>query len=455
MARAAGKAICAGKCLREIVSVRGGSAARSFGVMKFPSFLVASVLFASPFPAAVAADWPAWRGPTGDGVSAETGLPLQWSPTENVKWKTPLPERGNSSPIVWGDRVFLTQAIEREGRRLLLCFDRTTGRELWRGGTTYSEKEVTHATNPQCSASPVTDGERVIVSFGSAGVWCFDFSGKELWHRDLGRQTHIWGNAASPVLHGDRCFLNFGPGPRTFLIALDKVTGKTLWQHDEPGGHSGEKPEGTSAKAQWLGSWSDPLPRRVGERDELFMMYPNRVCAFDPATGKELWTSGGINALAYTSPIFADGIVVAMGGFNGKAVAVRAGGSGDVTESHRVWHHPRTKQRIGSGAIHEGHIYILDDPGIAECIELKTGKVVWEERLKGPGPSGTNWSSIVIADGKCHAMNQGGDAFVFRASPTFELLATNSLGEHTNSSFAISNGDIFIRTAKHLWCIGR
>lgn len=413
------------------------------------------MLLASPFSVTLAANWPAWRGPTGDGVAAETGVPLKWSPTENVKWKTPLPERGNSSSIVWGDRVFLTQAIESERRRLLLCFDRATGKELWRAGTTYPGKEVTHATNPQCAASPVTDGERVIVSFGSAGVWCFDFSGKELWHRDLGKQTHIWGNAASPVLHGDRCFLNFGPGPRTFLIALDKTSGKTLWQHDEPGGHSGEKPEGTSAKAQWLGSWSDPLLRRVGEREELFMMYPNRVCAFDPATGKELWTSGGINALAYTSPIFADGIVVAMGGFNGKAVAVRAGGSGDVTESHRVWHHPRTKQRIGSGAIHEGHIYILDDPGIAECIELKTGKVVWEERLKGPGPSGTNWSSIVIADGKCHAMNQGGDAFVFRASPTFALLATNSLGEPTNSSFAISNGDIFIRTAKHLWCIGQ
>jgi outer membrane protein assembly factor BamB len=416
--------------------------------------LCSATVFVSLVLTGFAENWPAWRGPTSDGISTETGLPVNWSPTEKVKWKAPLPDRGNSSPVVWREHIFLTQAIESEDRRLLLCFDRATGRELWRVGTTFPGKELTHKTNPPCAASPVTDGERVIVSFGSGGLWCYDFSGKELWHRDLGRQTHIWGNAASPVLHGDLCFLNFGPGPRTFLIALDKKTGQTVWQHDEPGGSSGETVAGTTAKTPWLGSWSDPLVRRVGGRDELFMMFPNRVCAFDPATGKELWTSGGINALAYTSPIFADGIVVAMGGYSGKTVAVRAGGKGDVTESNRVWHNPRTKQRIGSGAIHDGHIYILNDPGTAECIELKTGKVVWEERLKGPGPSGTNWSSIVIAEGKCHAMNQGGDAFVFRASPKFELLATNSLGEHTNSSFAISQGDIFIRTAKHLWCIG-
>lgn len=426
----------------------------SFSAMNSPLLHGAAALFAIAS-SLLAENWPAWRGPTSDGISSEKHLPVKWSPTENVKWKTPLPERGNSTPVVWGDRVFLTQAIEAEGRRMLLCFDRKTGRELWRVGTTFPPGELTHKTNPQCSASPATDGERVIVSFGSAGLWCYDFAGKEQWHRDLGKQTHIWGNAASPVLHGNLCFLNFGPGPRTFLIALDKKSGKTVWQHDEPGSPSGETSDGASNRSGYIGSWSDPLPRRVGGREELLMTYPNRVCAFDPGSGKELWTSGGINPLVYTSPIFAEGIVVAMGGFNGKAVAVRAGGAGDVTESHRMWHHPRTKQRIGSGAIHEGHIYILDDPGIAECIELKTGKVVWEERLKGPGPSGTNWSSVVIADGNCYAMNQGGDAFVFRASPKFELLATNSLGEHTNSSFAISNGDLFIRTAKHLWCIGR
>ncbi|MEA3210300.1 MAG: hypothetical protein QOE70_3357 [Chthoniobacter sp.] len=402
---------------------------------------------------AFAGNWPAWRGPTGDGVCTETGLPLTWSPTENVQWKAPLPERGNSSPIVWGDRVFLTQAIEKEGQRLLLCFDRATGKERWRAGTSIAEKEPTHGTNPYCSASPVTDGERVIASCASAGVWCFDFNGKELWHRDLGPQRHIWGNGASPVLHGDLCFLNFGPGARTFLIALNKKTGATVWQHDEPGGNSGENVEGSTAKAPWIGAWCDPLVHRVGERDELLMAYPGRACGFDPATGRELWTCAGLNPLVYASPLFADGIVVALGGFNGSALAVRAGGTGDVTATHRLWQNPRTKQRIGSGVIHEGHLYILDDPGVAECIELQTGKVVWEQRLKGPGPSGTNWSSLVLAEGKCHGMTQGGDAFVFRASPHFELLATNSLGEKTNSSFAISDREIFIRTDRNLWCI--
>lgn len=421
--------------------------------MSSPLLRCALALLACPI-ALHAENWPAWRGPTGDGISTEKNLPLKWSPTEQVRWKTPLPERGNSTPVIWGDRVFLTQAIERERRRLLLCFDRTSGRELWRAGTVAEGVEPTHKTNPLCSASPVTDGERVIVFFGSAGLWCFDFSGRELWHRDLGVQTHIWGYAASPVLHGDLCFLNFGPGPRTFLLAVNKATGETVWQHDEAGGHSGLKPEGTDAKVPWLGSWSDPLVRRVGGRDELFLSFPNRLCAFAPATGEVLWTSGGLNALVYTSPLYADGLVVAMGGFQGQAVAVRAGGTGDVTATHRAWHHPRTKQRIGSGAIHAGHLYILDDPGIAECIELKTGRVVWEERLQGSGASGTNWSSIVIAEGKCHAMNQSGDALVFRASPTFERLATNSLGEPSNSSFAISQGAFFLRTARHLWCIG-
>ncbi len=420
--------------------------------MKMLSLPGPVALFAALALSASAANWPAWRGPTGDGVCTETGLPLTWSPTENVKWKAPLPERGNSTPILWGDRVFVTQAINKDMKRLLLCFDRTTGRELWRVGTT-GEKELTHDTNPYCSASPATDGERIVVSFGSAGVFCYDFAGKELWKRDLGVQRHIWGNASSPVLAGDLCYLNFGPGERTFLIALDKKTGTTVWQHDEPGGASGEVKPADPKKPAWIGAWSDPLVRRVGERGELIMTYPGRVCAFDPASGRELWTCAGLSPLVYASPIFAVGIAVGMSGFGGSALAVRAGGSGEVTATHRLWQHPREKQRIGSGVIGDDHIYILDDPGVAECIELKTGRVVWEQRLKGLGPSGTNWSSLVLAEGRCYGMTQGGDAFVFKASPTFELLATNSLGEMTNSSFAVSDGEIFIRTHKNLWCI--
>jgi outer membrane protein assembly factor BamB len=398
--------------------------------------------------------WPAWRGPEGTGVCREKNLPLRWSTNENVRWKAPLPDRGNSTPIVWGQRVFLTQAIAREHRRTVMCLDRRDGKVLWQAGVNYTAQDPTHETNPECSASPVTDGERVIASFGSAGLYCYDLAGQELWHRDLGKQIHIWGNASSPILHGDRCILNFGPGERTFLIAVNKRTGETLWQVDEPGGHSGEEKAGEQ-KPPWIGSWSTPIVIKAGDQEELVLSWPKRVVAFEPKTGQELWTCAGINPLAYTSPLYdpGTGTVVAMGGFMGMSLAVKAGGRGDVTATHRLWHHPKTKQRIGSGVIHDGQIYILNDPGVAECFELQTGRLVWEERLKGPAPKSDSWSSMVLAGDRLYVINQGGDAFVLRASPKFELLATNSLGEMVRASLAPSEGELFIRTYHHLWCI--
>jgi len=402
--------------------------------------------------AATAGNWPAWRGPEGTGVATEKNLPLRWSTDENVRWRAPLPERGNSTPIVWGRRVFVTQAVEQ--RRTLMCFGRQNGKLLWQQGPTYAEKESTHETNPLGSSSPVTDGQRVIAWFGSAGLYCYDFDGKEIWHRDLGPQKHVWGWGSSPMLHGDLCVLNFGPGVPSFLIAVNKQTGQTVWQVDEPNADTGEKKPGQD-KPSWVGSWSTPVMIKAGSREELILSWPRRVVAFEPKTGKELWTCAGLNPLAYTSPLYdKDGsIVVAMGGFMGMSLAVKAGGTGDVTESRRLWHHPKTKQRIGSGAIYDGHIYILNDPGVAECFELKTGRLIWEERLKGPAAKSDNWSSLVLADDRLYAINQGGDAFVLRASPKFEVLATNSLGETTIASMAVSDGEIFIRTHKALWCI--
>jgi len=408
------------------------------------------VLVASQFTRA--ANWPMWRGESGDGTSGESGLPEKWSTTDNVAWKVQLPERGNSTPVVWGDKVFVTQAIENEGRRLLLCFDRKSGAKQWEAGTTYKEPETTHPTNPYCSGSPATDGERVIVFFASSGVFCYDVNGKELWKRtDLGKQHHIWGNGTSPVIAGDRVFLNFGPGENTVLYCFDKKTGKTLWQHKEPGGASGE---GTDKK--WTGSWGDPLLRKVDTHYELFMAYPGHLCGFDPLNGTELWTCDGLTALVYNSPLFADGTVIAMSGYGGSGLAVKAGGTGNVTEKNRIWHLPKVAQRIGSGVVYQGHHYILTDGGIVECRDLKTGGLIYNERLKGPGPTAQNWSSLVLsADGKCYAVNQGGDAFVFKASPKFELLATNSLGEKVIASIAVSDGQLFIRGHQNLWCIGK
>ncbi len=394
-----------------------------------------------------AENWPAWRGVTGLGISHEQKLPTHWSTNENVRWRAPLPGRANSTPVVWEKKIFVTAPIPSEKRRALLCIDRDSGKILWTAGPIYEKEELSHETNPGCASSPVTDGERVIAFFGSAGLFCFDFNGKELWHRDLGEQRHIWGYGSSPVIEGERCFLNFGPGKNQFVIALEKKTGETLWQIPLADGNSGESAK--DEKPVWAGSWSTP----VMMDGQLLLSIPERLIALDPNNGREIWSCRGLNPLAYTSPIFADGIVVAMGGYGGKDFAVRAGGKGDVTETHRIWDHPKTKQRIGSGAIHEGHIYIHTDPGVAECIELKTGKTIWEERLKGPGPSGVNWSSVMFANGLCYTITQGGDCFVFRASPKFELVATNPLREPSNSSIVASENQLFIRTHKALWCI--
>jgi outer membrane protein assembly factor BamB len=400
------------------------------------------------------ANWPAWRGDAaGSGISTERRLPTEWSPTKNVRWRVELPDRGNSSPVVWGHRVFVTQAIEKTGERLLLCFDRADGKLLWQKGVTYEIKEKTHPTNPYCSPSPVTDGERVIVTFGSPGVFAYDLDGRELWHRDLGKLDHIWGNAPSPVLHGDLCFVYHGPGSKAGLYALDKRTGKTVWQFDEPTWNTADRVDGFRGKSDGVvGSFSTPILIRTGGRDELVMSFPNEVRGFEPKTGRELWRCGGLNPLVYTSPIHSDGIVVAMGGYYGNSLAVRTGGRGDVTATHRLWHAERAKGGIGTGVIKDGHIYYLASGGLVSCVELKTGKVLWEERPQSSGAKGDSWASMTLVGDLIYMPNQLGDVFLFKASPQFEPVGLNSVKETSNSSLAISNGDIFFRTHKALWC---
>jgi outer membrane protein assembly factor BamB len=367
-----------------------------------------------------------------------------------------LPDRGNSTPIIWGDKVFVSQAIDKEHLRTLMCLDRRNGDLLWQKSVKYAEAEETHETNPYCSASPVTDGKRVIVCHASAGVFCYDLEGRELWKRDLGKQSFEWGNASSPVLQGDHCFLYFGPGKGSRLLGLGKETGKTVWQYDEPEIDVGKRTDGFQGREPGIVcTYGTPLIVRVGGREELIMSFPRYVRAFDPKSGQELWSCDGLNPLIYASPISSEGVVVAMGGYSGNTVAVNAGGRGDVTRSHRLWQNTRTKSGIGSGVIYDGHIYILNSGGIAECMELKTGKTMWTERVKGRGPTSDSWSSMVLAEEHLYILNQSGDCLVLKASPKFELLSTNSLGnEMTNASLAVSDGELFIRTHKHLWCIG-
>ncbi len=413
--------------------------------MRIPLFMLLCFCLNLP-----AANWPAWRGATGDGVCTEKNLPTKWGAKENVKWRVALPERGNSTPIIWGKRIFITQPVGND--RMLFCMDREQGRELWRAGAKGAEKEPTHGTNPFASGSPTTDGERVFAFFGSAGLFCFDMEGAELWsRRDLGLQHHIWGSGPSPVLHGDLCLLNFGPGDKTALIAFDKKTGKTVWQNEEATGY--QHPQGGEKGNQgrtYIGSWATPILYKEDSKDALLMSWPGRLCSVDPISGKEFWSAKGLNPLVYTSPLQGDGIAVGMGGFGGKALAVRMGGKGDVTDSHRAWFHNVSPQRIGSGVVHQGHLYIHNDPGTAMCLNLKTGATVWNERLPG---SGTNWSSVMLAEGLCYTLTQAGNCYVFKAGTKFELVSTNTLGEPSNSSVAASDGELFIRTHRALWCI--
>lgn len=397
-----------------------------------------------------AGDWPAWRGPTGQGVSDEQRLPLTWSETENVKWKIPLENPGNSTPIIWGNRIFLTQAKKGGSERSLFCYDRATGKQLWKKDVEYAEKERNWTPDWYANLSPVTDGQRVVVSFGSAGMHCYDFEGKELWKRtDLGQWDHAFGHGSSPVLYKDLAILLCGPTlkqNRNFLLAVDKTTGKTVWEHDEK-----------------VGAWSTPLIVNVNGQDQLLLAMSSDVKGapddktghfkgFDPNTGKELWYTRGVNSHMYASPLYAKGIAVAMSGYQGAALAVKLGGTDNITKD-RLWIHPKNVQRVGSGVIVGDHVYIMDENGMPRCYELESGKETWNVQER-PG-SGVSWGSMAAADGKLYVMMRDGSTLVFNASPKYELLATNRLGagEQTNSSPAISNGEIFLRTFRHLWCI--
>jgi outer membrane protein assembly factor BamB len=408
------------------------------------SRIVIAVAVVSSASFTLADDWPAWRGPTGQGICSEKGLLTSWSQKENVKWKVDLPAAGNSTPIIWKDRIFLTQATEGGKDRATYCLARSDGHSLWKRGVRFEAAEPTHEDNPYCSASPVTDGERVVVVHGSAGIFCYDLDGAELWRGELGALHHIWGNASSPVIHGDRVFVNCGPGARTFLLALDKRSGKELWKTEIPGGledGGGEK---------WTGSWSTPIVSSSGGREDLVIGYPHRLHGFDTKSGKEIWSCGGLGRLVYASPVIGDGVIVAFSGYMGPAMAARAGGVGDVTTTHQLWRRERAGQQIGSGVIDGASFYNVNEAGVAECIEAKTGKTLWQERV-----SGRTWSSVVLADGNLYILDESGSCSIFRASNRFELVAKNGLDEMTRASLAISNGELFVRTYKHLWCLAR
>ena len=390
----------------------------------FPNSLCAGLLLALGA-SAFAGNWPGWRGPAGNGVSTDMNVPVTWSATENVRWKVALPGPGNSTPIVWGDQIFLTQAVGQ--RRELWCLSRKDGAVRWQRGPTWTQPERTHKTNPFAASSPVTDGERVIAWFGSAGLWCWDFAGKEQWHIDLGLQDHEWGYGSSPILHGDLCILNFGPGPRSFLVALEKQTGREVWRWEVPPPKTMEGP-GTSQG--YTGSWNTPVLTEIDGRTQLVVALPGAIYALDPTTGKPIWHCHGLNPLAYSDVLVAGDVLLGFGGFSGYGIGVKAGGGrGDVTDTHRLWQQKNMPQRLGSGVFFEGRAFMPSDAGIVHCLEPATGMVLWQERLKVPSGRASSWSSMVLVGDRIYLPTQGSDTVVLKAGPKFEQLAVNALGD--------------------------
>ena len=397
-----------------------------------------------------AENWPAWRGPTANGVSRETNLPSRWSKTENITWKLDLPEWSGSTAIIWGEHIFLNVA---QGTDLhLWAVDRTKGQPIWKRHLSAGNHQ--ERKQNMSSPSPVTDGRHVWVMTGTGILKAFDFGGKELWTRDIqkdyGRFGLNWGYASSPLLYEDALFVQVLHGMKTddpsYLLRIDKASGKTLWRVERPTKAIRESPD----------SYTTPALLRYGNTTEIVVTGGDVVTGHDPATGKELWRAGGLNptnnpSYRIVASPFVFGEMIYAPTRERPLLALRAGGRGDITTSHRVFAFdsgPDVPTPVTDGQ----YLYVVRDNGVMFCLDAKTGKTLYgPERLR----PGTYSGSPVLADNKIYVTNEDGVTMVVRAGPKFEILAQNDLGEYTLSSPAISEGQLFIRTDKALYAIGR
>jgi outer membrane protein assembly factor BamB len=417
-------------------------------------------------------NWPQWRGPGASGVSSEKNLPIEWSESKNVQWKTEIPGRGHSSPIIWGNKVFLTTSIEgpvvagakavthiRRGQVYvhpdsvggdhsytikILCLDRDSGKILWQKiayeGPVYDDR---HRKNTFASATPVTDGKYVWTLFDAEGVYCYDFDGKLVWKASLGKFAKMgMGNGMSPVLYENLLILQCDQedgGSGSFITALDKLTGKEVWRVPR-----------TQRK-----TWATPVLVRTAQRVELIASGAESTVSYDPATGKELWRSEGVISHAIPSAVTGHGMVFVSGGSSGQpklAIAIRLGGTGDLKGTpYVVWKYNKGTAYVPSPILYGDYLYLMTDSGILTCLDAKTGEVKYEGG-RVPVPA-TFTSSPVAFDGKILLTSEDGDTFIIKAGPGYEVLRTNSLGEPVFASIAISAGKLFIRGAKHLYCI--
>lgn len=399
---------------------------------------------------ASAENWPQWRGPNLNGISNEKNLPTTWNNEDNIAWKLAMPAWSGSTPIIWNDLIFINVA---DGDNLALwCVDRNKGVALWKkalgGGNVRMRKQN------MSSPSPVTDGQNVWVMTGTGILKGYDFKGNELWTRDIqkdyGQFGLNWGYASSPLLFEDALYVQVLHGMKTddpsYILRIDKKTGKTLWRVERPTNAIMESPD----------SYATPALLRYGKATEIVITGGDCVTGHDPATGKELWRVNGLNPENHpfyrivASPIVVDGVVYSPSRVK-PVVAIKAGGRGDITASHKLWSFDRGPD-VPTPVTDGKFFYSIDDRGVVWCLDAKNGQTIWgPQRIKSASYS----ASPVLADGKIYITNEDGLTVVLKAGDKFEVLAENDLKDYCLSSPAISDGQIFIRTTQFLYCIGK
>ncbi len=421
---------------------------------------------------AAAQNWPSFRGPAASGVADGHNLPITWDVEkgDNLLWKTGIPGLAHSSPIVWGDRIFVTTAVSSkpgatfkrglygEGTASddvsvqqwkVLCLDRHTGAILWER-TAYQgvPKEKRHMKATYANPTPVTDGRVVVAYFGSQGIYAYDLDGRPLWNRDLGRldvgaydaPDYEWGTASSPILYGDLVIVQCDQQKGSFLTALDRTSGKTVWRT--------ERDE--------LPSWGTPTIYPGKTRAELVTNGSNFIRGYDPATGKELWRLGGSSKITAPTPVYAGDLILVASGRRPEApiFVIRAGATGDITLAGSRWV-AWQKQKRGSymptPLIYGGLVYVLGNAGIFDCYDLKTGDEVYRQRIAHQG-SGFS-ASPVASDGRIFLPSEDGEIFVVKAGAQYEMLAKNEMGEPLMATPAIASGMLIVRTEHHVWAI--
>jgi len=384
--------------------------------------------------------WPRWRGPSGQGNVTSGQFTDTWTAKADV-WKVTVPGRGNSSPIVWGDRIFLTTAYGNGEKLSMLAYSRADGKKVWETNLPQGGNEYAHYKNGYASATPATDGQLVFASFGSHGLYAFDLNGKIVWQHKFGLINNYHGPAGSPVLYKDRVFIYQDAEPgrdqSAFVGAYDKATGKTIWQ---------------VARRESVG-WGTAVVINTGERDELIVSSQYRVAAYDPDTGKELWTVRGNTYEVIPTPVVAHGLIFASSGRAGPTIAIRPGGIGDVTSTHVAWSSPRGSPFVPSGIVVGDLLYLINDMNsVLTVYEAPTGKLVYQDRLGVAMREGFSASPVNVGD-KVFFTNDEGQTFVVQAGRQFKLLHVNELGEQTLASPALVDGTWYWRTATTLRAI--